>query len=366
MPRSALLTLFLCCALTGVAWSQSASEPAEGVNWLAFEDGLQIAGESDRPVLVDIYAPWCGWCSRLQTDVYSEPDVQAYLGNHFTVTRLNIDSIDDVVSFRGYELTSAELAMGLGASGTPTTVFLDASGDYITTTTRICRCRGVSADPDLYRIKGLRLGVVRGFCRDELACSINGRPRLVTLLSDGCDDHTRHSRQISAESNVCQALLACQYRNLRPIVAVHFRHKPSAVHNSLRRTIDQCTIVSKRIQSRIQSLDWLVFNDLLRQSRKLPGRYVRRIGNHDIKPESDSRHRLAFFDIRQEECHRQVESHTVGSCQYQRILTDIARDNPTIRPLRLDGERDAAAASSHIKHPAVRHAFRKSENLVHK
>jgi thioredoxin-related protein len=132
VPRSALLTLFLYCAIPGVAWSQSASEPAEGVNWLAFEDGLQAAGETDRPVLVDIYAPWCGWCSRLQTDVYAEPDVQAYLANHFTVSRLNIDSIDDVVSFRGYELTSAELAMGLGASGTPTTVFLDASGDYIT------------------------------------------------------------------------------------------------------------------------------------------------------------------------------------------------------------------------------------------
>ncbi len=48
------------------------------------------------------------------------------------VARLNIDAMDDVVHFKGYELSSAELAMGLGASGTPTTVFLDAHGDYIT------------------------------------------------------------------------------------------------------------------------------------------------------------------------------------------------------------------------------------------
>lgn len=132
MIRSALLGLVLTCSLTGVAYAQSASEPAAGVAWLGFEEGLRLAAEYERPVLVDIYAPWCGWCTRLQTDVYTDGRVQLYLSEHFAVARLNIDSVDDAVNFRGYRVTSSELAMGLGASGTPTTVFLDAAGNYIT------------------------------------------------------------------------------------------------------------------------------------------------------------------------------------------------------------------------------------------
>lgn len=112
--------------------AQSATEPAEGIEWRSFQDGLSSSKATSTKLLVDVYAPWCGWCSRLQADVYSTNEVRTYVNEHFTVARLNIDEMDDTLSFKGYTLSSAELAMGLGASGTPTTVFLDADGDYIT------------------------------------------------------------------------------------------------------------------------------------------------------------------------------------------------------------------------------------------
>jgi thioredoxin-related protein len=130
--RSALVGLAVTCSLAGIADAQSASEPAAGIPWLEFEEGLRVAAEREKPVLVDIFAPWCGWCTKLQTDVYTDGRIQHYLREHFAVARLNIDSVDDAVDFRGYRVTSAELAMGLGASGTPTTVFLDSAGNYIT------------------------------------------------------------------------------------------------------------------------------------------------------------------------------------------------------------------------------------------
>ena len=132
MTRVALISVGLIWSFAASSNAQSAVDPADGVSWLEFEEGARIAAAVQKPMLVDIYAPWCGWCSRLQSDVYTDQRIQRYLTDKFTVARLNIDSVDDVVKFRGYEVTSAELAMGLGATGTPTTVFLDATGNYIT------------------------------------------------------------------------------------------------------------------------------------------------------------------------------------------------------------------------------------------
>lgn len=132
MTRVLLLVLSVGFAPFTGARAQSASQPADGVEWLTFESGVRKAATGDKPVLIDIYAPWCGWCTRLQSDVYTDRRVQSYLSENFIVSRLNIDEADDVVRFRGFEVSSAELAMGLGASGTPTTVFLTSTGDYIT------------------------------------------------------------------------------------------------------------------------------------------------------------------------------------------------------------------------------------------
>ncbi len=127
-----IFPLLLGSLISLQADAQSAANPARGVDWLSFQTGIHEAEASSRKLIVDVYAPWCGWCSRLQAEVYTNSKVQKYLARHFKVARLNIDVMDDVIRFKGYKLSSGELAMGLGATGTPTTVFLDSGGDYIT------------------------------------------------------------------------------------------------------------------------------------------------------------------------------------------------------------------------------------------
>ncbi len=111
---------------------QAQPNVATGAPWLTFQEALQAAEVSGRPILVDVYAPWCSWCARLQNEVYPSDDVRAYIEEHFEIARLNIEEDDQVIDFKGYSLTPAELASGLGAEGTPTTVFLASNGDYIT------------------------------------------------------------------------------------------------------------------------------------------------------------------------------------------------------------------------------------------
>jgi thioredoxin-related protein len=145
---------FLTMLLVSVVLSHSVSgqdtetDPtlAPPLEWPAFPDALEAAKSSDRIVLVDVWSRRCGWCRRQQTEVYTQPDLQAYLLDTFELGRLDIDLDNDTLSYRGYTMSSQMLSAGFGATATPTTVFLEPDGTYIT------RLQGFHAYEDFYDV----------------------------------------------------------------------------------------------------------------------------------------------------------------------------------------------------------------------
>ncbi len=147
MKRALLVPLLLACLAAPTASAQSSTSPspkpaaaepdasvaAEGINWLpSFNEALEVSKASGKKLIVDIYAPWCPWCRRLQREVYTSDAVRTYVNEHFEIVRLNGEVQDDTNTFMEYTLSSAELAQALGATGYPTTVFLGADGSYVT------------------------------------------------------------------------------------------------------------------------------------------------------------------------------------------------------------------------------------------
>ncbi len=102
------------------------------VTWPSFAAALDAAKESNRIVLIDVYSPTCPWCRKTQKEVYTDVELQTYLYETFELGRIDISINTDTILFKSYELTSAQLGAGFGATGTPTTIFLDPSGEYIT------------------------------------------------------------------------------------------------------------------------------------------------------------------------------------------------------------------------------------------
>ena len=100
--------------------------------WPSFDEAVATGISEKKHILIDIYAPWCGWCARMQEEVYGNPTLAAYVHQNFAFGRLNIDDVTTQHSFMGHVFTSSELGAALGAQGTPTTVFLDDQGAYIT------------------------------------------------------------------------------------------------------------------------------------------------------------------------------------------------------------------------------------------
>jgi thiol:disulfide interchange protein len=86
-----------------------------------YDKALASAKELKKIVMVDLYTDWCGWCKKLDRDVYANPDVQAKIAKNFIPLKVNPEK-----SQKG-----AQLAQKFGLRGYPYIAFLDADGKRI-------------------------------------------------------------------------------------------------------------------------------------------------------------------------------------------------------------------------------------------
>lgn len=108
--RGLLLALAMSIAPHAVAES-----PAD--SWhSSLEDALAEAREHDKYILVDLYAEWCGWCHKLEKQVFFTPQFLDYASDKYTFLRVDTDD--------GGE--GSMLQARYGASSLPTTLVLDS------------------------------------------------------------------------------------------------------------------------------------------------------------------------------------------------------------------------------------------------
>jgi thioredoxin-related protein len=103
---------------------------AAPVAWHGWNEGLAAAAGGTKPVIVDVYTDWCGWCKRMDRDTYSRPEIGDYLNKHFVMVRLNAEG-PEKLSYAGQSLTARALAGGFQVTGYPTTIFLKPDGTHL-------------------------------------------------------------------------------------------------------------------------------------------------------------------------------------------------------------------------------------------
>ena len=101
------------------------------LKWLGYQEALQKASDLDRLIVVDVYTDWCGWCRKLDSEVYAREDVRSYMHGNFVSVKLNAEDQDTRVTVSGTELTYAQLASAYGVRSYPTTLFLLPDGKLL-------------------------------------------------------------------------------------------------------------------------------------------------------------------------------------------------------------------------------------------
>lgn len=123
---------------TGNAWiSQPISKQASpaGTSWISLEKAEEQFSRQKKPILIDLYTNWCGWCRVMDKKTYANKNVAAYLNDKFYPVKVNAESRKEL-KFMGrtfhfndrYNTNELALFLTNNQLSYPTTIIIPVNG----------------------------------------------------------------------------------------------------------------------------------------------------------------------------------------------------------------------------------------------
>jgi thioredoxin-related protein len=116
---------------SGAMRGPAGKAPGEAMSWMTVEQAADKLQHEQRPVLIDLYTSWCGWCKEMDKKTYSNSKVAAYLGEKFYTVKVDAET-HTVITWQGrtyaynpqYRSNEFALYLTQGRLEFPTTIII--------------------------------------------------------------------------------------------------------------------------------------------------------------------------------------------------------------------------------------------------
>jgi thioredoxin-related protein len=103
------------------------SKEASLITWNKYDDGVKLAAKVKKPLLIDFYTDWCGFCKKMDKQTYIDPKIAEYINDHFVAVKLNAESKETLNLPEGPS-NGVNVARSFGVRSYPQTWFMEAGG----------------------------------------------------------------------------------------------------------------------------------------------------------------------------------------------------------------------------------------------
>ena len=75
---------------------------AQKINWVSFNEAIELQKESPKKIIMDVYTNWCGPCKMLDRNTFQNTDVANFVNANYYAVKFNAEG-NEKVSYQGQD-----------------------------------------------------------------------------------------------------------------------------------------------------------------------------------------------------------------------------------------------------------------------
>jgi thioredoxin-related protein len=98
MKKSLILILLSVIGIS--AYSQnSAPSGTSSVKWFTIQEAEKLNKQNPRPIFVDTYTDWCGWCKKMDKETFTNQVISEILNNKYYPVKFDAEGSESVTFY---------------------------------------------------------------------------------------------------------------------------------------------------------------------------------------------------------------------------------------------------------------------------